>query len=541
VEVTNTTDEIARRIARCVEVCEDLPVLRDELHELRLSSDPRAVFATSLFDLERARRGDAEARAMMIDIADSLLAFWREGSGDAVVRELPVLDSLWGQATALLVSFEVKRFKRALVTCWESRHDAALLSVAIGDLKPEGNRRVEFARCLYHLELARLFVDPSRVEFAKRAALLSDAYQNETVATELVGEDQGLSHLWTELLPYLDEFFEMMEESAARKNDVKTDPTAKTVSRGEVRTDPGLPGVSDITLPTALEGPRKVPSFRALLPNALTDTAEIPPEDQAAAAEAVPPGAWLDGISRESGFLEESPVLDAELEEVAPTPPPPPPPPSATLDLTPPGAWTKPAELDDDVVEVVEAEPEVVAPPPLPPKRRPAPSLDVVLNDGYAPDAVTLAFWRHTFQALDLLPDPKVQRASKRLLTADSRTDRKRLNDYLDTLWTHHAVPEAKAFGSLLRLLMAGQLKEKTLFGSPNSRRAEAFAQAFSLLSTDPLAAGHAASWFQLDGAETEAALQRGLEVLMQFLAWCVREGRDPLDAAAHQGFLKLD
>jgi hypothetical protein len=43
-----------------------------------------------------------------------------------------------------------------------------MLAEAIGQLSPAGNRRVEFAACLYHLELARLGVASSRAEFARR-------------------------------------------------------------------------------------------------------------------------------------------------------------------------------------------------------------------------------------------------------------------------------------------------------------------------------------------------------------------------------------
>ena len=88
----------------------DLDRLRDELHGLRLSSDPRAQFATALFDLDRARRGDPEARSELIDVADRLLVFWREGSGVEFARLHPELEELWASATSLLVSFEQKRF-----------------------------------------------------------------------------------------------------------------------------------------------------------------------------------------------------------------------------------------------------------------------------------------------------------------------------------------------------------------------------------------------------------------------------------------------
>lgn len=474
--------------------------------------------------------GDEEVRASMLEVADALLVFWREGSGNDLAQLHPTLAELWTNAASLLVSFEVKRFKKALSACWDQRQDAALLAVAIEDLVPEGNRRVEFARCLYHLELARMFVDSSRAEFAKRAGLLSEAYQSSAVAEELIGDDPGLAHLWRELLPYLDEFFEMMEEEANSR--IKTDPNRLALGRSDVKTDPNATVVVAAPVPEM--------SFPGIPADASAlSTLKIPPPQESLRSDDtlqwLAPGA----VSRDSGIATEDEFIEvtSEFHTVVEAPPPP-------DDLTPPGSWHAPPS--EEVVEVFEAEmvpepPKPSAPPPLPTRqRRPAPSLDVVLNDGYAPDAVTLAFWKHTFEALNLLPDPKTPRGTTRLLSADSRADRKRLNDYLETLWTHSAVPEARTFGCLLRLLMAGQLKEKTLFGSPNARRAEAFAMAFSLLSKDPLAAAHSASWFQLDGFETETALQRGLEVLMEFLGWCAREARDPLDVSAHKEFLNL-
>ena len=90
----------------------------------------------------------------------------------------------------------------------------------------------------------------------------------------------------------------------------------------------------------------------------------------------------------------------------------------------------------------------------------------------------------------------------------------------------------------LVRLMLAAQLKEKSLFGQANSRRSEAFANAFSLLSADPAAAGRAAVWFNLDGPTTEEALQKGLDVLIRFVGFCARSQLNPLEASTHQAFL---
>ena len=162
-------------VDRCAAALEDLALLADAVAQLREHPEPTAQFAAALFDLERARRGDLEARAQLSQVAEELLVFWRERSGDGLADAHPALGPLWTQASALLISFEVKGFKRALDACWEARGDAARLQAAIVGLAPAGNRRVEFAACLYHLELARLLVDSSRGEFARRASLVHPA------------------------------------------------------------------------------------------------------------------------------------------------------------------------------------------------------------------------------------------------------------------------------------------------------------------------------------------------------------------------------
>ena len=217
--------------------------------------------------------------------------------------------------------------------------------------------------------------------------------------------------------------------------------------------------------------------------------------------------------------------------------------PPAPPDLTPPGAWFPPAATpkpqplppppravvaadDLDLIDVEEA----------PPIRRTY-NLDISVEED-DPDAKSMAFWKHSIAALSLLPDPSTPRLAKRLLNADSRAERKQLTTYLDDLKPWLEVDDAKAFSALIRLMLAGQLKEKSLFGQANTRRTEAFAEAFAMLSANPRAAGHAAVWFVMDGPETLGALHRGLEVMMRFLAFCAREHKDPLDLAVQKSFV---
>ncbi len=503
--------EVTAGIARCADALDDLPRLRVALDELRALPDAQVSFVTAVFDLERARRGDAGARGNMLEVADQLLVFWRAGTGTPLAAAHPVLQELWENAATLLASFETKRFAKALKVCWDARREPMLLKAAVEELQPEGNRRVEFARCLYHLELARQFVDSSRVEFARRAGLLAEAYQSPESADMLIGSDTGLRSLWVEVEPYLDEFFENLENATARRR-----RAAEAAAQAEIAqlpaavSEPAAPppaGISDTLDPDielvideadaelAAGAPaHPVPSFTSLM--------AVPPMP----ADLTPPGSWR----------PPSGVLPMPQPSSVP-------PPVVAIRPSPPAA-----DDDLDLVEVDEA-------PPI--RRSYNLNLDVALDED-DPDEQTIAFWKYSNAQLSLLPDPRQPREAKRLLNADSRTERKALTTYLEGLepWLH--VDDARAFSALIRLMLAGQLKEKSLFGQSNTRRAEAFAEAFALLAPTPRAAGHAAVWFVMDGPETVASLNRGLEELMRFLAFCARERKDPLDIAAQKTFV---
>lgn len=498
---------VATAIGRCAEGMADATRLRDEVNALKQMQGPLADFSAALFELECAKKGDADARANMLETADRLLTYWRDRSGDVLAAAHPALSKLWTDASALLISFEKKRLSRALTACWEARGDAALLTRAIADLTPADDRRVEFATCLYHLELARLFVDSSRVEFAKRIGLVREAYLDPQAAQELVGDDPGISHLWKDLVPYLDEFFEAQEqeeEAARKKVGETTDPKLQPL---------GEPLFSSAVLNITVVEP---PEFDALVPQ---DPAAMAPD--------------------EVEIIETREVTPAP----SPLPPglvPPPPPPSAPNDepaVPPPPPRTPSQDSEVEVIELEEAEPEVQAPPK---SRRPVGrELDILVD--YEPGPEAQAYWRHTEAALQLLPDPNVPRVGSRVMSADGRQERKKLNAWLDGMTGKFTeLPEARAMQCLMRLYMAAQIKEKTLFGQPNPKRKEAFLTALGLLSADAAAAGRAAVFFELDGPETTEHLQTGLEVVADFLQFCAREKRDPLDGAAQKDFLGL-
>ncbi len=547
-----SSDHVSGLIERCAAALGDRARLKQELAGLRDAAEARAHFARALFQLELARTGDPEARSAIPAVADALLIFWRDGSGDALAQSHPSLPPLWVAAASLLISFEMKRFDKALHDCWAVRGDAVRLKVAMDGLQPDDNQRVEFARCLYHLELARLGHDGSRAEFARRVGLLSEAYQSARLADELVGGDAGLGHLWSEVKPYLEEFFESLEEQATPRQEPTRRVHIGDVSpRTEYKTDPALRQLGD--------APPSTSRFGALAGEALvTPTGKqpamgveaelVPPTGEAPAlgAEPLPMPRTVTGerpVPSFSALVHHNPALVTRVPtapqhptpSLAPAPPPvgaappPPPPPQSLADFSMP---TPPA----GEVEILEADEAPSLPPPPPPAITPARGFaaavevneDIDLDE--EPDEATLAFWDYTFASLQLAP---VEGLKSRMLATETRADRKRLGTYVDALDAHAAVPEAKAFGCLVQLLLAAETKEKSLFGQPNPRRQEALTAAFALLAPTPAAAGKAAVWFELDGRETETALHRGLDLLVPFLAFCSRHRLDPTTPAA--------
>lgn len=472
-------DELSQSIARCADALGDMPRLKQELHHLRATGDGIAHFATALFELELARQGDVETRTNISHLAEMLLLFWRDGSGDTLARVHPALDDLWKSVAPMLVQFELKRFELDLAVCWKLRGDKQQLIAAVDNLEPDGHKRVEFARCLYHLELARQGVDSSRAQFAKRAQLLADAYQDPAYANDLIGHDAGLRHLWGELRPYLDEFFEALEENALRAQE----------------------GTKKVKVPVAPPEEATVPEAAVLPPPLPQPSAPRGPPP--APLNLTPPGSWV-------------PDADFLIEEATEAPPPPP---RITGEF--------------EAVDIIEDD----APPP-PPALTPAHGIEaataIVEVDDFEfdpdPEPATLRFWDYTFASLQTAPTDGVR---TRMLATETRNDRKRLTTWLDGLGPHIAVPEARAFASMVRLMLAGETKEKSLFGQANPRRKEALQSAFTLLTANPEAAGRAAVWFELDGQQTKDALARGLELMVPFLAFCAREALDPLSPAA--------
>jgi hypothetical protein len=492
-------EDVEGQIARCLAAAEDAVALRQELSGLSELSGKRAEFAYCLFSLDLARLGEAEARAQFARHAGVLLEAHRDPS---VAAELlggnEALERRWQRFVPLLAEFDralggepALTADRTLVephparastskdsdavdgptqdggpeeaidgaadAAYAERMDLAGLNeslVAFGGLPPSD--RVEFALCLFNLERARLGEESAKTDFAIRTGLLLLAYRDPALADTLIGHSAGLRALWTDLVPYLEEFFEPADDEEALDEE-------------------------------ALE------------------VAEF--EDPEVRAEAV------------------ADALDVIVDRQTPQPPPasgapkrPPPPPSPTpVPSKLPLAGGRKGSISYRRL--------TVPPPPAP-----EPSL--------LPSPETAAFWGYAEKALALLPDEHGQLSGKQTFALEDRDARTHLKAFAREVVTRfpHS-PEARSMGALVELFLAAHLKEKTLFGMPNDKRIRAAQDALSLLTADPVAAGHAAVVFENDGPQTIARFGDALVLVQRFLAHCLREKVDPLSPEAVTGF----
>ena len=449
---------------------EDLPALQAWFEQLRQDEQPFSQCAAALLSFELAIRGDPIAKSNLALTIEQLLRFRNDDHVMAQVKGRAALFNIWDRAESLILSFRRKRLSEKLNACWQSKSDQTLLQQAIDDLQPAGERRVEFAKCLYHLELARMGVKASRVEFARRAELIRDAYLHAEIANALVYDDRGLKFLWKELIPYLDEFFESLEEAQEAAH----------------KTAPNLAPIESETVET--ETPRDEP-------------------DEILEAELI----------AESEQVET--LIDAvAIEPITEEPP-----------LPPPAAIHTPADAMYTEVDSVEEDlPEI-----------PAQWMEEIEGPDFAPDPETLKFWRFAEEQIAILPKEQGPKTGQGLL-AQSRTDRKQFREFFQKIEERFPKnPDARAFSCLLQLCLASQLKEKTLFGQVNAKRQEAFASALGMLSNNAAAASHAAVWFQLDGSNTEKALQLGLETIWDYLQFCSLARIDPLDSESPGRFTR--
>jgi hypothetical protein len=536
----NPSDEVVASIAHCAQLLHDAPALKTEVHRLRLSSEPHARLAVALFDLELARLGDEQARRHLPNTSDDLLVFWRAEESSELASIHPRLSQLWSNAAEMLKNFDKLRFRGALAACFESRANATDLMDAIELLEPAGNPRVEFARCLYHLELVRLQVDSSRSQFAQRAGVLLEAFKDPSIADSHIGDDKGLRLLWHEVYPYLDEFIEGLEEQAEARAKQKPESKTQSVPVEEPKTmaqEPSAVFEEEVTPlergtgPTALAPPMPPP-----LPKRAPDTRVTQPQ----------PIPVLSPSTNENASLEAGNWADALPESIVETLPPGLVFPTEDDDGLPPEPsdveWIEPEQTParGSSAVAMKSVDDATLPPSLAPPFQPEDDDVEVLDDAELEEPITpevAAFWKHTIDSLGMVPKNEGRQLG--LLATDDRARRKRMNSYLDSIEPHAELPEARAFACLIRLSLAGHTKEKSLFGGKNPRRKEAMQAALSLLDSDATIAGRSAVWFELDGQPTVDAMQSGLTLLYEYLQFCAKEMRDPKSASSVERYFE--
>ncbi len=540
--------DVPTAISRCANVIDDPSQLRIELSPLERSAHPHARFACALFELDLARRGDKTARAVLANIADELLVYWHDGVGSALASAYPALEELWMNAASMLIGFEMRRFQLALDACATAIGNPEQLAEAVSQLQPSGNRRVEFARCLYHLELCRRGVTSSRTEFEQRVPLIVDAYCGEASADEFIGSDSTLRRLWEALKPTVAQFYEGDTKTSQPLDDdlqlssIPTDPQLDAFDGDRRRPVPGFHELVRSSAPTPY--PTPTITDRSIVGAGPTDPAIAFPPDaddlQQQQRSTRTKKALQNANADDAVRTLEMEISEDLLNEVTSPPPPP-------DNLTPPGSWFPPSPPGSsgefEVFEAGQTPPYALRPidlrsPPASPQKStpsPVPGREVFDEVVHPPDADTAAFWNHTFSSLELLPGQL--ETNGRLLSTETRAQRKQLTDYVDSLSAYASVPEANAFACLMQLALASQMKERNLFGQPNLKRIEMLSAALSRLAPTPDAAARAAVWYILDGVATQAELQRGLELLARFLAWCLRHKIDPLAPEAAPRF----
>jgi hypothetical protein len=259
---------VDEQVARCLAVVADPVALRQELGGLAGMTSQRAQFAYCLFSLDLARLGESEARASFSRHAGILLEAHRDpdltryllgenaelakrwqtfvpllvefdkarsaseeeqASGPQILSTVPApaitlppgaaeLSALFGTPLPGAVTAEGPPDAALAVTveaCFAARGDLAALQAAMEALLAfPSSDRLSFALCLFDLERVRRGADAAKADFAAGTGQLLAAYRDAQLAAQLIGDSPGLRALWTDLVPYLEEFFEGPDDDA---------------------------------------------------------------------------------------------------------------------------------------------------------------------------------------------------------------------------------------------------------------------------------------------------------------------------------------
>jgi hypothetical protein len=116
-----------------------------------------------------------------------------------------------------------------------------------------------------------------------------------------------------------------------------------------------------------------------------------------------------------------------------------------------------------------------------------------------------------------------------------------RLERFLGSMEPLRGVPAAAGLASLGRLFLAAQLRRTTLFGRPNARRQSNLRAGLRALPISTEAAARGAAIFEFEGEKVVESFQKVLELLLDFLAFCVAERLDPLGSVAVERYVALN
>lgn len=148
------------------------------------------------------------------------------------------------------------------------------------------------------------------------------------------------------------------------------------------------------------------------------------------------------------------------------------------------------------------------------------------LPDDLSPSSYA-RFWAFTEQALGRLPEGEAPGMPSFLASRGS--DRSRLVHFAkDLLARFPNSPHARALAALTFLFVAAHKKERGLFG-PNRDRLDLIRNGLSLLG-DPVPASQVAALFESDGPQTREDFAGVIDIVVSFLAFCMREKLDPAD-----------
>ena len=476
-----------------------------------------------------------------------------------------------------------RRVDELVSRCLAVSNEPASLRIELSGLAAIRSQRAEFAYCLFSLDLARQGEAEAKASFARHTGILLEAHRDPDLTRYLLGENRELAERWASFVPLLLEFERRL--NAAPPPSAPLEPVVTAEQPPEAALDVAIAGCfaarGDLArlratldaLSAFPESPRRElavclfelelvrlgaeeakPEFaqrtallleayrdperaRALIGESselkslwddlvpyLEEFFEPPEDDYEVVEEVVEVGDALEVV--EPTTAEEEALefqIDVDVDEPRPAPPPPPP------NITP--APGRIPAVTPGIGRIRRVSSQSYRRLSIPPPPAPPPS-------SIQPGPETLAFWAHAEKELELLPDENGQLSGKQafdLHARDQRTKLKRLAS--EVVQRFSQSPEARALGCLIELYLAAGQKEKTLFGKPSEKRQLAVQDALSLLTRDPVAAGHAAVLFENDGPETREAFGEALVLVQRFLGFCARNALDPLASEAVQKF----